>query len=172
MNATPLAQKSKRGKRNMKKRPRHALIVTLAVAAIGFAGPFSNVASAAPPPPAKGCPPFGWSEGLARFLAPDFPFPTSDTKPIPTPDCNFHQWSWEAFVWATALINDPASGTMVPRFMTLATPADLLDKNETAGEPKPRPLTLAARSETFLGAAGFSEGAGAIVEADGHMLVA
>lgn len=156
----------------MKKRPRHALIVTLAVAAIGFAGPFSNVASAAPPPPAKGCPPFGWSEGLARFLAPDFPFPTSDTKPIPTPDCNFHQWSWEAFVWATALINDPASGTMVPRFMTLATPADLLDKNETAGEPKPRPLTLAARSETFLGAAGFSEGAGAIVEADGHMLVA
>jgi hypothetical protein len=172
MDATPLAAEIQRENGTMKKRPRHALIVTLAVAAIGFAGPFSNVAGAAPPPPAKGCPQFGWSEGLGRFLAPDFPFPTSDTKPIPTPDCNFHQWSWEAFVWATALIKDPASGTMVPRFMTLATPADLLDKNENAGEPRLRPLTLAARSETFLGAPGFSEGAGAIVEADGNMLVA
>jgi hypothetical protein len=33
-------------------------------------------------------------------------------------------------------------------------------------------LTLAARSLTFHGAAGFNEGAGAIVEADGNMLVA
>jgi len=156
----------------MKKRQRHALIVTLAVAAIGFAGTFGNVAGAQTPPPAKGCPGFGWSEGLNRYLAPDFPFPTSDTKNLPTPDCLFHQWSWEAFVWATALINDPGSGTTVPRFMTFATPAELLDTNENAGEPKLRPLTLAARSHAFHGTAGFSEGAGAIVEADGNMLVA
>src|SRR5580704_8822000 len=158
----------RKGKPNMKKTPRHALLVTLAIAAIGFAGAIGNVAGAAPPPPAKNCPQFGWSEGLKSFLAPDFPFPTSDTKPVPTPDCNFHQWSWEAFVWATALIKDP-SGSTVPRFMTLATPADLLNTSENAGEPKLRPLTLAARSETFQGLAGFSEGAGAIVEADGNM---
>jgi hypothetical protein len=156
----------------MRERVRHALIVTLAVTAIGFAGAFGNVAGAAPPPPAKGCPLQGWAEGLGRYLKPDFPFPTDDTKNLPTADCIFHQWSWEAFVWATALINDPASGATVPRFMTLATPAELLDSNESASEPKLRPLTLAARSQTFHGLAGFNEGAGAIVEADGNMLVA
>jgi len=158
-------------KLNLKKARRHALVASIAIAAIGFAGAIGNVAGAAPPPPAKGCPLQGWAEGLSRFLAPDFAFPTSDTKNLPTPDCNFHQWSWEAFVWATALIKDP-SGSTVPRFMTLATPADLLNTSENAGEPKLRPLTLAARSETFQGLAGFSEGAGAIVEADGNMLVA
>ena len=34
---------------------------------IGFAGAFGTVAGAAPPPPAEGCPQFGWSEGLNRF---------------------------------------------------------------------------------------------------------
>jgi hypothetical protein len=155
----------------MQEKPRHALIVTLAIAAIGFAGAF-DVAGAAPPPPAKNCPQFGWSEGLGKYLAPNFPFPTSDTASLKAPDCNFHQWSWEAFVWATALINDPGSGTTVPRFMTLATPADLLNTSGNAGEPKLRPLTLAARSHVFKDAPGFSEGAGAIVEADGKMLVA
>jgi hypothetical protein len=152
----------------MKKSLRHALNVTLAVAAIGVA--FGNVAGAAPPPPARNCPQFGWSEGLGKYLAPNFPFPTQDTASLKAPDCNFHQWSWEAFVWATALIND--SGTTVPRFMTLAAPDELLTNNANAGEPKVRTLTLAARSHTFKDAPGFSEGAGAIVEADGHMLVA
>jgi hypothetical protein len=156
----------------MRHRQRLTLIITLAIAAVGLAGAFSSVAGATPPPPAKNCPNVGWSEGLNNFLAPNAAFPTSDTKNIPTPDCNFHQWSWEAFVWATALINDPGSSTAVPRFMTLATPADLLNKDENAGEPRLRPLTLAARSETFQGSTGFTEGAGAIVEADGNMLVA
>src|SRR5882757_3986223 len=154
----------------MKEKTRHALIVTLTAASIGFAGSFA--AAAAPQKPADRCPRLGWAEGLKSYLAPNFPFPTTDTAPIPTPDCNFHQWSWEAFVWATALIRDPAAGTSVPRFMTFATPADLLDTNESVGEPKVRPLMLAARSHAFLGAPGFSEGAGAIVEADGNMLVA
>jgi hypothetical protein len=154
----------------MKRSRRQAFFVTLAVAAIGVAGSLGNVARAAPPPPAKNCPQFGWSEGLKDFLAPNYAFPTKDTQSLSAPDCNFHQWSWEAFVWATALIKDSSSAT-VPRFMTLATPADLLDNDATAGEPKARPLTLAARSNTFHGAAGFSEGAGAIVEADGNMLV-
>lgn len=155
----------------MRQKPRHAILLTLAVAAIGVAGAFVDAAAAAPPP-AKGCPGFGWSEGLKRYLAPNFPFPTEDTKNLPTPDCLFHQWSWEAFVWATALIKNPASGATVPRFMTLATPDELLTNSDTAGEPKPHPLTLAARAQTFHGTPGFSEGAGAIVEADGNMLVA
>jgi hypothetical protein len=70
------------------------------------------------------------------------------------------------------MVKDPSSGTMVPRFMTLETPEDLLNQNYTAGEPKPRMLTLAARSQTFHGVTAFTEGAGAIVEADGNMLVA
>jgi hypothetical protein len=150
---------------------RNALTVTAAIAAIGFAGSFGDAAGAPKPRP-RPCPERGWSEGLNRYLSPNFPFPTSDTQTVPTPDCNFHQWSWEAFVWATALINDPGSGTSVPRFMTLATPAELLDSNESVGEPKARPLVLGARSHAFRGESGFSEGAGAIVEADGNMLVA
>ena len=149
---------------------RHMLIVTWTIAALGFSCAVG--ARAATPQPAKNCPPFGWSEGLSKYLAPNAAFPTTDTQPVPTPDCNFHEWSWEAFVWATALITDPASGASVPRFMTLATPADLLNTDENAGEPKMRLLTLAARAQTFHGAPGFTEGAGAIVEADGNMLVA
>ncbi|MGJ4907849.1 hypothetical protein ACQR1H_03775 [Bradyrhizobium sp. HKCCYLRH2015] len=149
------------------------LMLTFAttVTASGLAGALSP-ASAAPPPPAKNCPAFGWSEGLGSYLKPDAAFPTSDTKTIPTPDCNFHQWSWEAFVWATALVKDSGSGAAVPRFMTLATPDELLNNAENAGAPRPRPLTLAARAQVFHGMAGFTEGAGAIVEADGNMLVA
>ncbi|NPU10140.1 hypothetical protein HL666_05160 [Bradyrhizobium sp. 83002] len=141
------------------------------MAASGVAGALSP-ANAAAPPPAKNCPAFGWSEGLGQYLKPDAAFPTSDTKTIPTPDCNFHQWSWEAFVWATALVKDSGSGSNVPRFMTLATPAELLSNADDAGAPKLRPLTLAARAQVFHGAAGFTEGAGAIVQADGNMLVA
>src|SRR5882757_2558293 len=145
MNATPLVCPKR--KLNMKKSLRHLLNATLA-AAIGFSGAFSNEADAAPPQPARNCPTFGWSEGLGKYLRPNFPFPTQDTASLKAPDCNFHQWSWEAFVWATALISD--SGTTAPRFMTLATPDELLTNNTNAGEPKVRTLTLAARSHTFL----------------------
>ena len=100
----PLVCLTIQGEPNMKEKPRHALIITLTAAAIGFAGSFG--ADAAPPPPAKGCPQMGWAEGLNNFLKPDHAFPTEDTRNVPTPDCNFHQWSWEAFVWATALIKD------------------------------------------------------------------
>jgi hypothetical protein len=152
----------------MTKTLRYALAVTLTVAT-------SGVAAAAPPPPARNCPQFGWAEGLNQYLDPTHAFPTKDTqndsKKTPTPDCSFHQWSWEAFVWATALIKD-SSGNTLPRFMTLETPEDLLNPGVAAAEPKPRMLTLAARSQTFHGVTGFTEGAGAIVEADGYMLVA
>ncbi|MGJ4950496.1 hypothetical protein [Bradyrhizobium sp. HKCCYLS20291] len=151
----------------------HWLMITVAttISATVVAGAVT-AGRAAPPPPAKNCPAFGWSEGLGQYLKPDAAFPTSDTRTIPTPDCAFHQWSWEAFVWATALVKDQGSGTTVPRFMTLATPDELLGNTENAGAPKLRPLTLAARAQVFHGMPGFTEGAGAIVQADGHMLVA
>ncbi len=124
------------------------------------------------PAPAPNCPSLGWSEGLANYLKPDYPFPTTDTANLPTPDCNFHEWSWEAFVWATALVPGSTPGTTIPRFMTLPTEDDLLTTSNDAAAVHPRALRLAARSLTPHGAANFTEGAGAIVEADGNMLVA
>lgn len=150
---------------------RFTRVIFASLAATTLAGASVSIAHAAPPPPAKGCPMPGWAEGLgSNFMKPNSAFPTQDTKNIPTPDCNFHQWSWEAFVWAITLVGD--GGSAVPRFMTLATPDELLGSGDNAGEVKPRPLTLAARAQVFHGSPGFTEGAGAIVQADGNMLVA
>ncbi|MCP5519089.1 MAG: hypothetical protein H7A45_17740 [Verrucomicrobiales bacterium] len=120
----------------------------------------------AAPAPAPGCPPFGWAEGLGQYLASDAPFPTQDTANNP-PDCRFHEWSWEAFVWATALDSNG-----VPRFLSLATEDELLGAEAGASAPRPRDLRLAARSLAVHGTPGYTEGAGAIVEADGNVLVA
>ena len=100
-------------------------------------------------------------------------FPTAEPKS----DFAFHLWSWEAFVWATALETDG-----VPHFLHLKTPADLnataptpppTVSAEAATAPKKSPLVLklATRSASKQGTASFVEGAGAIVEADGNMLV-
>ena len=120
-------------------------------------------ARAAPDP---GCPAFGWSEGLGQYLSPTAAFPTDDTKNLNAPDCIFHQWSWEAFVWATALVDGP--GGKMPRFVTLPTPGAFFAPANAAG---PRVLRLGARSHVLRGQNGFTEGAGAIVEADGNMMV-
>jgi len=141
----------------------HLRFTTLALSAL-MLGATSNPASAQAP--AAACPGFGWAEGLGQYQKPTAPLPVNDTQPIPTPDCNFHEWSWEAFVWATAL-----NGTGVPRFMSFPTPEDLLSKNPNAAAVGVRGLKLAARSLLPHGAPGFTEGAGAIVEADGNMLV-
>lgn len=121
-------------------------------------------ARAAPDP---GCPAFGWSEGLGQYLSPTAVFPTDDTKNLNAPDCVFHQWSWEAFVWATAPVNGPG-GNKVPRFMTLPTPDMLLARGNAR---PPAVLRLGARSPVVRGESGYSEGAGSIVEADGNMMV-
>lgn len=113
----------------------------------------------------------GWSEGLAQYLVPNAPFPVNDTAQMPTPDCAFHEWSWEAFAWATAL---DANG--VPRFMTLKTPDDLFQQiapGVTTAPKKPL-LKLGHRAALPAKAAApgsFTEAAGAIVEADGNMLI-
>ena len=120
------------------------------------------------------CPTFGWAEGLwSNFQQPNSQFPVNDTKPNPNkpndpiPDCNFHMWSFEAFVWATTL-----NKQNVPRFMTLPTEEDLLSPLLLAGTVHPRTLQLAARSTVGHDLPGYSEGAGAFVQADGNVLVA
>jgi hypothetical protein len=125
----------------------------------------------APPPPAKGCPSLGWAEDWADSWRRTSHFnpPTPRTCRRPT----------AIFINGRGRLSSghradqgPGVGRYRAAIHDLATPADLLNTSENAGEPKLRPLTLAARSETFHGLAGCSEGAGAIVEADGNMLVA
>lgn len=110
------------------------------------------------------CPPFGWSENLVNYLKPDTKIPTDNT-PLGASDCDFHEWSWEAFVWGTAL---DKSGT--PRFMTLPTPDDLLASKQS-GSVEKRPLKLGLRATKAHDSGASLEVAGAIVEADGNMMV-
>ena len=152
-------------KRMVAKKRYFLFVIVLAVAALclrAYKPPAAQAAQAAQPvqysAPAQGCPELGWQEGLSQYLKPDAPFPTQDTKNNPA-DCNFHQWSWEAFVWATALDDQG-----VPRFMGLPNNNDLLSKSENAREIHVRQLKLAAR--------GADEGAGAFVQADHNVLVA
>lgn len=107
------------------------------------------------------CPNFGWSEGLNVHLKKNAMMPIDKTSD----DCSFHMWSWEAFVWATALDNG------VPRFMSLATPDQLLasgDHKAKAGMLRLSTRAISAHSDS---SSNKPEGAGAIVEADGNMLV-
>lgn len=130
-----------------------------------FAAP--SVQSNPWPPPPGGCPDSGW----ATNVLPTFNTPSS-TVPTDAPGsfCEFHQTTYESFVWATTMING------APRFMSLKTPDQL---NTTLGMVTPHTspaarktggvaLTLASRGH---GPEGNIEGAGAIVEADGNMLV-
>lgn len=156
-----------------------ARVVAGAVCAVSFATALSAQVVQPVPPPDPNCPQQGWAEGLPDYLKPGAAFPTKDTANIytatgagevakthrvKTPDCRFHQWAWEAFVWATAL---DAEG--YPRFLSLQTPEELF-----LPAPLPvgrRELHLALRQRH--GAVGTrTEGAGAFVEADGSLLVA
>ena len=146
-------------------RPCRALRARVFALVAAFAAGVSLSAQA--PVPAPACPSLGWSEGLAVYLQPGAQFPVNDTANLPTPDCNFHEWSWEAFAWATAL---DANG--LPRFMSLPTPADLSLAPGTASKIGPRKLVLGVRPFAAKLDATTPEDAGAIVEADGNMLVA
>ena len=140
--------------------PHHLRFLALAIAALGVHVPASAQT------PAANCPQLGWQEGLSKYQAPDAAFPTEDT-PVGSPDCAFHQWSFEAFVWATALDSNG-----VPRFMTLPMEDDLLSADANAAAVRPRALKLGARSTMSHATPGYTEGAGAFVEADGNVLVA
>ena len=102
---------------------------------LGATAPWAWSQQPNPTPPSSSlCPTLGWSEGLAgNFLGPAAAFPTQDTAGNPS-DCAFHQWSWEAFVWATAI--DPA--TKRPRFLGLPSLDDLGKSSVAAAEATPR----------------------------------
>ncbi|MCR6653653.1 MAG: hypothetical protein NVV73_20095 [Cellvibrionaceae bacterium] len=101
------------------------------------------------------CPSLGWSEGLGAVAA-----ASQISTAEPNSDCSFHQWSWEVFIWATA--PDPSGN---PRFLSLATPGDLLGANQT-NKKKPL-LTLGTRTHLT----DTLQETGAIVQADGNMLI-
>ena len=123
---------------------------------------------------AQMCPQMGWQENLANYQKPTAVFPTQDTARLPTPDCNFHQWSAEAFVWATALDKNG-----VARFLTLPSVEQLLVKPalRSSGAKTGASASASAAPRLRLGmrsaahAVASPTGAGAIVEADGSMLV-
>ena len=81
----------------------------------------------------------GWAEAQAIYGHPAPSRLTQDTANNPTTDCAFHQWSWEAFVWATAI-----DSTGQPRFLGLGN-LDDIGKPPTA-KKEPKPLLLKPRS--------------------------
>jgi len=101
----------------------------------------------------------GWAEGLPGHFAADAQFPTRFSADAD--DCLFQQWSWEAFSWATAMINGQ------PRFMSLKT-MDQLDP-ATANAPVGM-LRLTPRSSKAHDVA-VEDYDAAFVEADGSVLV-
>jgi hypothetical protein len=116
-----------------------------------------TTANSAATPTTLNCPQgFGWAEGLGGNLLPNAKMPVSFSATAS--NCLFHQWSWETFVWGTANING------APRFMSFPTPADLISEKSNTGL-----LRLSSRSTGDH--ASITEGAGAIVEADGNMMV-
>src|ERR1041385_9074102 len=92
------------------------------------------------------CPRLGWAEGLVAYTAyPAPPFPTDDTANVNAQDCAFHQWSWEAFVWATAIGSDGSA-----RFPAFNNGEEFGKKpNGTKG---PKPLNLKPRDLKPIGA--------------------
>ncbi len=153
----------------MNHKPFHSAINTLTFSALLVFSAASTVSmaeqakTAAKPVKASLCPAFGWSEGLANYLSQNAQFPTQEPKV----DCDFHEWSWETFVWATALDSNG-----IPRFMTLSTPDELLNNALVVKSGSVRPLRLGTRSLKPHATANAPEVAGAIVEADSNMMVA
>jgi hypothetical protein len=146
-------------------------IPMLAITAIWVSGTIgARTDAVSPPKPALNCPSFGFTERLGQYLKPNAQLPTDDTAHLPVPDCLFNEWSWKAFVWATAMVKAPSSVASVPRFLTLAAPNELLASDP--GAHHMHTLKLAARADVFHGMPGFRTGTGSIVEADGNMLVA
>ena len=80
----------------------------------------------------------GWAEGLVQYTNYSHAFPTSETHSLCAVDCNFQQWSWEAFVWATAIGSDGRA-----RFTTFGNVDELGRK--TAATKGPKPLGLKPR---------------------------
>ena len=121
----------------------------------------------------------GWAEGLISNAAYPAPaFPVNDTaiktvKGVSHPnDCDFHEWSWEAFVWATG-IGGPDGRA---RFTTLHN-ADELFGNKIAAAKGPKPLNLKPRDlkptsapQARSGDEAAQAGGGLIVDQNGQIV--
>jgi hypothetical protein len=117
-------------------------------------------------PPA--CPVNGWAENLVNFVEPSMGFPVSDTLNNPATDCAFHQWAWEAFIWATAMStpNGP------PRFLSLTTTEEL--GKPAAAKKEPKKLVLKPRTLKPKGASPGPDdaqaGGGLLVDQNGQVV--
>ena len=125
------------------------------------------------PSPAK-CPNRdGWAEGLIGANAlPKSVFPVNDTaikkiNGVDHPDdCDFHEWSWEAFVWATAIGSDGYA-----RFRSLHNADELFGNTATKAAGKgPKPLNLKPRDLKPTGAPQ-ARGGDEAAQAGGGMIV-
>lgn len=112
--------------------------------------------------PAASCPEgLGWAEGLPNFFKADAQLPT--TFGDDADDCLFHQWSWEAFSWATAEVDGK------PRFMSLKTMDDLDPSPD--GAPAPAGMLRLTPRSTKAHNLPVEDYDAAFVEADGSVLV-
>lgn len=120
-----------------------------------------SLALATPQLYAQSCPTKDWAtKVLPTFNQPAAKVPTAAPKSF----CEFHQTTFESFVWATTMING------APRFLSLKT-SDQLNAPPSSSKAAKGVVTLNLASRNHAPKAGQTTGAGAIVEADGNMLV-
>jgi len=100
---------------------------------------------------------FGWGEGLGSNQKKDAAMPTAFTDN--EQDCDFNEWSWEAFIWANAILDGK------PRFLSWKTDGDLA--GASAGTDGM--LRLGSHAKPVHSRAVSQDGA--IIEADGSMLI-
>jgi hypothetical protein len=157
--------------------PKHLRLLASAVffllAPAAFAQ--SPTPTATPCPSANPFPPcplgVGWAEGLVQYTQyPAPPFPVTETNSICAVDCNFHQWSWEAFVWATAIGPDGRA-----RFTSLLNHDELGKKAAPSKGPKPlglKPRDVKPRSvpQNRVGDAPDQAGGGIVVDQNGQIV--
>lgn len=144
------------------------LFVNTAVAQNADANAAKKIAPASkkvPPPPTPSCAaPVVWSLALAPLTLKGAAVPTQE----PASDCEFHQWSWESFVWATSI----DTTTNAPRFLGLPTPKDILTAGFVPGQNNAASLSLELGTRVHnKSSKQIVEKAGAIVEADGNVLI-
>ncbi|MDZ3833403.1 MAG: hypothetical protein U0S50_16545 [Sphingopyxis sp.] len=141
-----------------------ALALTLSTATLlaGCSDEKNGAGKGAKVAAAGSCPEgLGWAEGLGGFLTAEAKMDTRIAANAD--DCLFNQWSWESFVWATAEIDG------APRFLGWKTPDELVAAPGLASRTSI--LRLDAHMKPLHAMNGVENQDGAIVEADGSMLI-
>lgn len=129
------------------------VLVVIGVAVFSVEGQKKTDGAKKPPTTTSCNAPLGWWESAG--LQPLFLNPQGAA---PTTDCDFHVWSWTAFVHWTLI--DPDTGN--PKFMSLQTPADF--NSGTSIAPGQRVLVLLPRDSKEEHATGIDQaGPGGII---------